>query len=677
MIYEFNDTNILIVSFLIIGSLAAGSWGVTQYINRRKTALLLNRIGQSQPVETSLFQQLAPDRLVRPSPKVRTKQDSADCSPWKNRVILPGSKPKQQNSWRITLDKLISETRLVVKYMRRYWTPYWAISILSVICLMSSSVYQLFFSQMLGVIVDQGATAMTSSVIKLAVGLPLFLGLVLLGERLTARLTSRIANDIRYDLFSHLQVLSQDFHKDAKSGDLLAHFSTDMEKIERAMGKEIILGISDLILVVIIFGIMLGVNGVLALLSLLPIVVMLPVIARSVRYVSETGLRKNQQKALMMDAVQEGLRGQMMIAGYGLQSIFGGYFGGELKKLEDADTEGLFGITLVQQISLFSVYFLSVLVLGVGTSLVLSGRLTIGTLLAFWGFSRGMYDRLSWFLNIRLTRWIEASVGLQRIDPILQQQPTIVDGDEAYPLPPFQHQLCFEQLCFGYDRQQHQLQDLNLTIKAGQFVAFVGPSGAGKSTIFNLLMRFYDVSQGRIIIDGHDLRQVTQASLRKQIGVVLQETFLFNTTIMDNICIVKPDATEAEAIAAAQAAEVHDFILSLPEGYQTVVGEGGGRLSGGQRQRIAIARALLYNPPILLLDEPTSSLSPEMANSINQAIAALGGQHTVILITHQLQGAVNADQIFVLEQGQLVEQGTHPQLLASQGLYYHLWNVQN
>ena len=189
-------------------------------------------------------------------------------------------------------------------------------------------------------------------------------------------------------------------------------------------------------------------------------------------------------------------------------------------------------------------------------------------------------------------------------------------------------------------------------------------------------MRFYDVSSGKITIDGDDIKQLTQASLRQQIGIVLQDTFLFNTTIMNNISIVKTDATEEEVIIAAKSAELHDFILSLPEGYQTIVGEGGGKLSGGQRQRIAIARSLLYKPSILLLDEPTSSLSPEMANAINQVITALAGKHTIILITHQLEGVINADQIFVLDQGKLVERGTHPELLNYNGLYRYLWDIQ-
>ena len=540
---------------------------------------------------------------------------------------------------------------------------------------MSLSAYQLFFSQILGIIVDEGASTMINSVIKLAVGLPLSLALILLGERVAARLTSRIANDIRYDLFKHLQILSQDFHKNAKLGDLLAHFSTDMQMIERSIGKEFVLGIGELILMGVILGIMIKVNLYLAIISLLPLIFMLPILASCIKYVSQTGVTNNQQTALMMDALQEGVRGIMLIYGYGLQSIFNGFFSSELKKLEDTNTEGLFAVALVQQLSLFSIYLISILVLGVGTSFVVSGKMTIGTLLAFWGFSRGLYDRLSWFVNVRLTRWIEASVGMQRIEAILQEKPTIVDMVNAHSLSPFQHQLSFENVYFGYECE-HQLQNLNLTIKAGEFVAFVGPSGAGKSTRFNLLMRFYDVSSGKITIDGDDIKEVTQESLRQQIGIVLQDTFLFNTTIMNNISIVKTDATEEEVIIAAKSAELHDFILSLPEGYQTIVGEGGGKLSGGQRQRIAIARSLLYKPSILLLDEPTSSLSPEMANAINQVITALAGKHTIILITHQLEGVINADQIFVLDQGKLVERGTHPELLNYNGLYRYLWDIQ-
>ena len=670
MINNVNEIYLFGLFFFIISGFI-----ISKYIKDRQRTTELNITEKTPQVKNNLTQKLTPYNLVIGLPKVKLEDLYSDRSPWKDRVIELPEKSTEENSWFDTIRKLKDDLNIVLKYMSNYWSPYWFISTISCICLMSLSAYQLFFSQILGIIVDQGASTMINSVIKLAVGLPLSLALILLGERIAARLTSRIANDIRYDLFKHLQILSQDFHKNAKLGDLLAHFSTDMQTIERSIGKEFVLGIGELILMGVILGIMIKVNLYLAIISLLPLIFMLPILASCIKYVSQTGVTNNQQTALMMDALQEGVRGIMLIYGYGLQSIFNGFFSSELKKLEDTNTEGLFAVALVQQLSLFSIYLISILVLGVGTSFVVSGKMTIGTLLAFWGFSRGLYDRLSWFVNVRLTRWIEASVGMQRIEAILQEKPTIVDMVNAHSLSPFQHQLSFENVYFGYECE-HQLQNLNLTIKAGEFVAFVGPSGAGKSTIFNLLMRFYDVSSGKITIDGDDIKEVTQESLRQQIGIVLQDTFLFNTTIMNNISIVKTDATEEEVIIAAKSAELHDFILSLPEGYQTIVGEGGGKLSGGQRQRIAIARSLLYKPSILLLDEPTSSLSPEMANAINQVITALAGKHTIILITHQLEGVINADQIFVLDQGKLVERGTHPELLNYNGLYRYLWDIQ-
>ena len=206
-------------------------------------------------------------------------------------------------------------------------------------------------------------------------------------------------------------------------------------------------------------------------------------------------------------------------------------------------------------------------------------------------------------------------------------------------------------------------------------MAFVGSSGAGKSTIFNLLLRFYDVGSGRITYDGQDIREVTLASLRSQMGVVLQETFLFNASILDNIRVARPQATEAEVIAAAKAAELHEFILSLPDGYQTAAGEAGGQISGGQRQRVAIARALLYSPQILLFDEPMTALDNETAAEITATIERLAHNHTIIMISHHLPSVSNADQIFVLENGRILEHGTHSDLLATGQTYYELWQA--
>ena len=317
--------------------------------------------------------------------------------------------------------------------------------------------------------------------------------------------------------------------------------------------------------------------------------------------------------------------------------------------------------------------------------------MTLGSLLAAMTVTESFYFSYGQLANQRITQWVEAGVGLRRLDELWKLQRTVMDTPDALALPPFHHALRFEEVTFSYNgpenaheedrrngqQQVRQLTDINLTIEAGQFVAFVGPSGAGKSTVFNLLMRFYDVTSGRITIDGHDLRDVSLASLRAQMGVVLQETFLFNTTIEDNIRIVKPNATKREVIAAAQAAELHDFILSLPDGYQTIVGENGGRLSGGQRQRIAIARALLVNPAILLLDEATSSLDVDTAAKVNATLRRVAQDRTVIMITHYLPAVVHADTIFVLKEGNLVEQGNHETLLAQAGVYSKLWQTQS
>jgi ATP-binding cassette subfamily B protein len=688
-ISKFNETDILMAGLLVTGVVAVGLWGMARYTNKqdvskqaasRSVDVVEQRVSVFKRDQSgkSLIQLLSPDQLVPSSQKIQeTQLHLKDRSPWQGHVVLEEEQSAKQGNLSGLLEKLMSDAGLIVKYMRIYWSPYWVISVVSGICLMSKSVYQLLAAQKLGMAIDQGASTLVSSALQLATLLPIAFGLSLLGERLSARLSSRITNDIRYDLFTHLQTLSQEFHKKARLGNLLAHFSVDINKIEGAVGQEIVVGISDAIMILVNIGMMIRINGSLAIASLVPMAVTLPLIIYLMINASKQGLKSNNYNALMMDAVQEGMRGQPMILGYGLQSLFAGYFSDELKRLEDKKTEGQFSLKFFQQAAVFSTYLLSVWIIGVGGLYVLSGTITIGTWVVFFAISQNMYDSLVLLINIRIARWVESSIGMRRIDTILEQPAKIVDPVNAYPLPPFQQKICFEHLSFSYESQQQQLRDINLSIEAGQFVAFVGSSGAGKSTVFNLLMRFYDASDGRITVDGHDLRNVTQKSLRSQMGVVLQETFLFNTSIMDNIRIARPDATEEDVVAATQAAELHDFVLGLPNGYQTIVGEGGGRLSGGQRQRIAIARALLYNPAILLLDEATSSLSAEIADAVNQTIMALAGKHTVIMITHQLKAAIHADRIFVLDQGILIEEGTHDDLLLRDGHYRHLWDIQS
>ncbi len=667
---EFSDSNIflLVAISFAVGGVILG-WGITSYFREKADETISLRKRLSQLV--------SPDQLVSASQKIRTMSPQLqDRSPWHSHEQADPADQSANSQRKLLTQEFVSSLQLFFKYVAVYWVPYWSIGIASAVLLMSMPAYRLIAAKKLGVAIDQGASVLVNSAIQLGILLPIAFALCLLGSRLSARLSSRVANDIRHDLFVRLQALSQDFHKQSRLGNILSHFSVDIYKIEPVLGQELVRSVGEAVMTLINLVILIRMSASLTLISIVPIVVMLPLTLYSSVEMTTQGLKAINQNALMVDAVQEGMRGQRMIAGYGLQSLFSSYFSDELIKLEHKRTGAVFSFLTFQHAVLFSAFLLDAWVMGVGGMYVLSDQITMGTWIAFFTISHNTYEILAQLVNTRIGRWLEASIGMQRIDQVLEYPTRIVDAVDAHPLTAFEKEIRFENLSFGYSDAQRQLHHINLSIEAGQFIAFVGSSGAGKSTVFNLLMRFYDASEGRITIDGHDIRNLTQQSMRSQMGVVLQETFLFNTTIMNNIRIVRPEATDEEVFAAAQAAEMHDFILSLPQGYQTVVGDGGGRLSGGQRQRIAIAQALLHKPRVLLLDEPTSSLSPEMADAINQTIASLAGKHTVIMITHQLKASVPADCIFVLDQGRLVEQGTHEDLLARSEHYYHLWNIQ-
>jgi ATP-binding cassette subfamily B protein len=666
--------------------------------SRRRLIDLLTSNKQPSGPKPKLIDLLTPDSWIPASQKVQSTLIYPDVSPWKEHQAATPVRDDSPLLVQMTAAERkfgLSDARLVARYVRRYWSPYAVAGASTGMALMSFSAYRILYARTLQVLADSAlvpgaALLIKGAVARLIVAMPLSVGVMLLGERLGARLSSRIASDIRYDLFTHLQRLPPTFHKEARVGDLLARFSGDMEKIELALGKEFAAGLGDIVMLLVNFSVMVHLSLPLTLVSLVPIVLMRRPVLRAAKHFSETGYVMQKQKGLMTNAVQEGLRALPLAESFGIGKNLRGYFGDELRKLEDKNAKALFGRALFMHTAASSYLLLQLVTLGTGTLFVLSGGMSVGGLLASMAVTENFFFSYSQLTKLRVTQWIDAAIGLRRLDELFQQQRAILDAPGAATLPSFQHALRFEHVTFSYNSQanshggeskqsataQQQLTDINLTIEAGQFIAFVGPSGAGKSTIFNLLMRFYDVSDGRITLDGHDLRDITLASLRAQMGVVLQETFLFNTTIFDNIRIVKPEATEVEVFAAAQAAELHDFIVSLPDGYQTIVGEGGGRLSGGQRQRISIARALLVNPAILLLDEATSSLDADTAAAINATLQRVAAYRTVIMITHHLPSVVNADQIFVLKQGQLVEQGNHETLLAQGGLYHQLWLMQ-
>jgi len=276
-------------------------------------------------------------------------------------------------------------------------------------------------------------------------------------------------------------------------------------------------------------------------------------------------------------------------------------------------------------------------------------------------------------LNHRLQR---AATAAERVFEIMDAQPEVDDKEDAIELPTIRGDIKMENVVFSYDGEKNALDDISFEVEAGQMIGLSGPSGAGKTTLINLLGRFYDVNEGSITVDGHDVRDVTMMSLRNQIGVVLQDPFLFHGTVLDNIAYSKPSASRAEIVAAAKAANAHDFVVNFPDGYDTMVGERGTGLSGGEKQRISIARAILKNPRILILDEATSSVDTETEALIQSAVERLIEGRTTFAIAHRLSTLRKADRLVILDKGEIVETGTHNELLENNGLYKRLVDLQ-
>ena len=491
-------------------------------------------------------------------------------------------------------------------------------------------------------------------------------------DYLTALIGSRVLKNIRLRMFNHLQILSLGFYTRVQAGELMSRFSGDLADIERAIAIDIPKGIYNIFLIVASTLLLFVVEWRLALVTLiaLPVGLAGPYLLGS--QVTNSSYRLRQDEAKVLSTIQENISAQPVIRNFALQKSILLKFQEQALVLSQTSQRSNFLSLLLGRLSLLSIYFIQILIVGFGAFLAIRGYLTAGSLIGF----------ISLLLNVNVAAdgltqqtpsLIRATSGLLRVKELLGEQPGIMDASDAIPLEPLAKEIRFEDVTFSYSGTQPNLYKVSFTIRQGQSVAFVGLSGSGKSTILNLLMRFYETNEGSILIDGRDLRQFTQASLRSQISTVFQQTFLFNTTIRENIRVGKLDATDAEIEAAAKAAEIHDTILTYPHKYDSLVGERGGQISGGQQQRIALARAILRNPAVLLLDEATSALDSQTESAINATLVKLAKGRTVISATHRLTSVVNSDCIFVLEKGELIEQGTHEELLNLQGMYYWLW----
>jgi ATP-binding cassette subfamily B protein len=495
-------------------------------------------------------------------------------------------------------------------------------------------------------------------------------------DYLYAKFTTGVLNDLRWRMFTHLQRLSMNFYARAQATDIISRFSSDLSSLDRALVSALdgcALPALELVLSAVLLFTLEWRLGLIAMLAI-------PACFAGPRLITPraaaAGTLRKQNESQTAGTVQENISGQSIIKAFSLEKSMLSRFAERIASQAAASLRVSFLSSFMERSAHVGTLVVQVLVLGVGGYLAFRGRLSIGSLAAFQALFGNFTGSLTSFTHFYPTL-VQAGTGMQRIQELLDEKPGVTDPPDARPLPRLSQEIRFNSVKFGYTTAQLNLNDVTFTIRAGESVAFVGPSGSGKSTVLTILTRFYEPDAGAVAFDGHDVRAASQDSLRGQLGIVFQESILFNTTIRENIRVGKPDATDAEVEAAARTAEMHDIIVAMSEGYDTTVGERGGRLSGGQRQRIAIARALLRDPRVLVLDEATSALDAGTEASINKTLERVAKGRTVVSVTHRLAAIVNVDRIFVMERGQLVEQGRHDELLALGGVYSKLWEKQS
>ena len=487
--------------------------------------------------------------------------------------------------------------------------------------------------------------------------------------------SQRTVRDIRNDLFARMQTLSLRFFDQRAHGDLMSRLTNDVENINMVLSESAIQLVSGILTMFGVAAVMLWLNWRLALVSLLTTPIMMLLISRSVTKRTRAGFRGQQASLGQLNGIiEETITGQRVVKAYVREQTVIEQFAAANQQLrKDATQAQIFSgfvgplMNVVNNVSL-------AIVGGVGGWMALQGWVTVGTIASFINYSRQFGRPLNDLAN--LYNLIQAALaGAERVFQVIDEAPE-VDAPDAQPLTEIAGDVVFEHVSFSYDGKTPVLKDVSLHARPGQVVALVGPTGAGKTTIVNLLTRFYDIDSGRICIDGRDIRQIKKDDLRRELGIVLQDTYLFSGTVMDNIRYGRLDATDDEVIAAAKLANADQFIHRLPHGYDTPLSERGSNFSQGQRQLLAIARAILADPGILILDEATSSVDTRTEKHIQEAMLRLMEGRTSFVIAHRLSTIRDADQILVINHGEVIERGTHGQLLARQGFYYRMYTSQ-
>ncbi len=487
-------------------------------------------------------------------------------------------------------------------------------------------------------------------------------------------LGSLMSMDLRRKLYHKIQVLSMSFINKRKPGELMNRVSGDTAQIRRFM-EEVFGGmLSTLFTMVATLVIMLSMNAKMTLYSTMLIVVVAVLTRLFWNFIHKIFHMQWLKDDKLRSGLQDVISGMRVVKAFGREEYEVGKFKALTKDFCRVQKKNETFWALFYPVLTFIMGIGSYIAIYFGGLDVLAGTMTVGSLTQFVTYTGYLYGPLGWMTH--LPRSIMQMVtSMNRIYDVLDEEPAIKDGENSKEIE-IQGDICFEDVTFGYNSYEPVIEHVNLNVKKGEMIGLVGASGTGKSTMINLIMRLYDVDRGRITVDGTDIREIRQETYHAQLGVVLQETFLFSGTILNNIRFANPTATLEEVIRAAKAANAHDFICKTPDGYNTYVGERGFNLSGGERQRIAIARAILNDPHLLILDEATSALDTESEYLIQQALDRLTEGRTTFAIAHRLSTLRNADRLVVIDGHQIAEIGTHDELLARKGIYYGLVTAQ-
>ncbi|HEY1350462.1 MAG TPA: ABC transporter ATP-binding protein [Ktedonobacteraceae bacterium] len=591
-------------------------------------------------------------------------------------MIVSQSNPPERVS-RIVLWKAHLRIYLRITALLR---PHWLWTLGAIACLGLSTGFALIVPWLLGWVINTGLQHGQFGALLFATGAILLAsmlrGLFAYGQGYLGQgLSNLIAYDLRNLLYAHLQTLDFTFHDEAETGQLMSRLTVDIEAVRNFIPMGLLRALLAVIYFIAITVILFSIDWQLALVTMICVPILILLAYQVARRLRPLWLSVQNETGVLGTILQESLSGVRVVKAFAREAFEISKYEVKNRELRELNMSAMRMSAWNQPLMVLVLNIITVLIVWIGGIGVIGQRLNLGVLVAVTQYIlllaspvRTLGYVVNWFMR--------GLSGGTRIFSVLDTQPVITDPPDAQALTRMRGEVHFEQVSFAYSNGREVLHDITINARPGQVIAILGATGSGKSTILHLLPRFYDPTRGRILVDGHDVRDLTQLSLRRNIGLVLQDVFLFNATLRENIAYGVEQASEEEIIAAARIARVHDFALNLPDGYDTWVGERGVTLSGGQKQRVAIARTLLLNPQILILDDSTSSVDMETEYLIQQALDAVMQGRTSFVVASRLRTIKNADQILVLENGHIVERGTHQELLIRNGPYTRLYDLQ-